>query len=121
MVRLLTFLISLGVRAIRAMCRSRDHLIIENLALRQQVAALKKERPRPVLDDADRAFWVALRTAWPRWASHLIIVQADTVAQWNRQRFRRHWTRYSQQQRRPGRPRVDIQIRRLTKQMALDG
>ena len=34
------------------------------LALRQQVAALKKERPRPVLDDLDRAFWVALRASW---------------------------------------------------------
>lgn len=36
-------------------------LVMENLALRQQVTVLKKEWPRPVLDDADRAFWVALR------------------------------------------------------------
>ena len=115
MVRLLTFLISFAVRAIRALCRSRDHLVIENLALRQQVAALKKKRPQPLLDEADRAFWVALRTAWPRWASHLVILQGNTVAKWNRDRFRRYWARTSQQQRRPGRPRVEIQIRRLTK------
>jgi len=38
MVRLLSFLLSLGVRAIRAMCRSRDNLFIESLALRQQIA-----------------------------------------------------------------------------------
>jgi uncharacterized membrane protein SpoIIM required for sporulation len=69
MLRLLIFLISLGARAIRAMCRRRADLVIENLALRQQGATLKKERPRPALDDSDRAFWVALRTSWPRMES----------------------------------------------------
>ena len=38
---------------------------MENLALRQQVTAFqfkfKKERPRPLLDDIDGAFWVVLR------------------------------------------------------------
>ncbi len=91
MVRLFIYLMSLGVRAIKAMLRSRADLIIENLALRQQVASLMKERPRPMLDDAERAFWVAPRASWPGWASRLIIVQADTVARWNRERFRRHW------------------------------
>jgi hypothetical protein len=37
--------------------------LVENLALWQQVAALQEERPRPVLDDLDRAVWVALRTS----------------------------------------------------------
>ena len=69
MLRVLIFLVSLGARAIRAMCRRRADLVIENLALRQQVTALKKERPRPPLEDTDRAFWVALRSSWPAWAS----------------------------------------------------
>ena len=43
MLRVLIFLVSLGARAIRAMCRRRADLVIENLALRQQVTALKKE------------------------------------------------------------------------------
>ncbi len=73
MLRVLIFLVSLGTRAIRAMCRRRADLVIENLALRQQVAALKKEQPRPPLDDADRVFWVALRQSWPGWASRLVI------------------------------------------------
>ena len=80
MARLLVFLVSLGVRALRAICRSRADLVIENLALHQQVAALIKQRARPALDDADRAFWVALRAVWPRWVNRLIIVEADTVA-----------------------------------------
>jgi hypothetical protein len=74
MLRVLVFLVSLGARAIRAMCRRRADLVIEPLALRQQVAALKKERPRPHLDDVDRALWVALRASWPSWASRLVIV-----------------------------------------------
>jgi hypothetical protein len=96
-------------------------LIIENLALRQQVASLMKERPRPMLDDAERAFWVALRASWPGWASRLIIVQADTVARWIRERFRRHWAKLSRRCRRPGRPRIDAEIRRLIREMAQDG
>ena len=54
MLRLLVFIVTLSVRALRALFRTREELVIENLALRQQVAALKKQRPRPVLDDVDR-------------------------------------------------------------------
>ena len=35
------------MRAIRATCLSRGDLVLENLALREQIAALQKERPRP--------------------------------------------------------------------------
>ena len=84
MLNVVVFLVSLGVRAIRAMCRHRANLVLENVALRQQVTALKKERPRPPLDDTERAFWVALRGSWPVWASRLLIVHADTVARWHR-------------------------------------
>ncbi len=88
MLRVLIFLVSLGARVVRAMWRRRADLVMENLALRQQVIALKKERPRPLLGDIDRGFWVALRSSWPAWASRLVIVNADTVARWNRDRFR---------------------------------
>ena len=42
MLQILIFIISLGARAIRTMCRRRADLVLENLALRQQVTALKK-------------------------------------------------------------------------------
>ena len=71
MFRLLIFLVTLSVRALRAFFLSRSELLAENLALRQQICALKRERPRPLLDDVDRAFWVALRASWPGWASRL--------------------------------------------------
>ncbi len=80
MVRLVVFLISFIVRVLRAVIRSRADLVIENVALRQQVATLLKQRRRPTLDNADRAFWVALRAVWPRLTNTLVIVKTDTVA-----------------------------------------
>ena len=118
--RVLFFLVSIGTRALRAVCRRKAELVMENLALRQQVTALKKERPRPPLDDVDRAFWVALRASWPGWAGRLVIVNADTVARWHRERFRRYWANISKR-RYPGRPRVDAEIRELIRKMAKDG
>jgi hypothetical protein len=41
---------------VQALMASRMDLALENLALRQQVAALKRERPRPLMTDMDRLF-----------------------------------------------------------------
>lgn len=105
----------------RALFLSRSQLLAENLALRQQVCALKFKRPGAPLDDVDRAFWVALRAFWPGWASRLVIVDPDTVAKWAHERFRDHWAKISQRNRRPRRPRIDSEIQRLIRLMAQDG
>jgi len=120
MIRIAVFLLKLIVRGLHAACRSRADLVIENLALRQQVTALKQARPRPFLHDVDRAFWVALRGAWARWAELLVIVKPETVVDWHRRRFRRHWTKISQQNRGPGRPLVKAEVRKLIREMALN-
>ena len=120
MLRVLIFLVSLDTRVLRAICRRRADLVMENLTLRQQVMALKKERPRPLLGDIERGYWVALRSPWPAWASRLVIVNADTVARWNRDRFRRYWTLISSR-RYPGRPRIAAEIRPRIHTMAQDG
>ncbi len=57
--RLYVAIVILLVRAVRVLAKSRTDLVLENLALRQQVTALKRERPHPHLDDTDRGFWVA--------------------------------------------------------------
>jgi transposase InsO family protein len=120
MLRPLTFLITLVVRAIRALSHSRQDLVLENLALRQQVTLLKEMRPRPRLDDVDRGFWVALRASWAGWASRLVIVKPDTVVRWHHDRFRRHWARISREGPGPGRPRVDTEVRELVLRMATE-
>jgi hypothetical protein len=52
----------------------------KNLALRQQLAVLRRSTPRRLkLTPADRMFWVWLRRVWGDWKSVLMIVKADTV------------------------------------------
>jgi hypothetical protein len=43
---------------VRVIVLSRATLQLENVALRQQVAVLRRERPRPCLRPLDRVFWV---------------------------------------------------------------
>jgi len=44
--------------------RSQGSLLLENLALRQQLSVLKRRHPRPRLDSFDRLFWVVARRVW---------------------------------------------------------
>ena len=74
--------------ALRVFFRSRHDTALEMLALRQQVAVLKRKRPRPGLNPWDRLFWVALRHFWPRWAEVLVVVRPETVVGWHRAGFR---------------------------------
>src|SRR5579864_3529294 len=53
---------------LRVFFRSRQEAALEILALRQQVAVLKRKRPRPRLSAWDRLFWTMLRQVWSRWA-----------------------------------------------------
>ena len=71
-----------------ALLRSRADLLIENIALRQQVAVLKGKRPRPRLSSADRLFRMLLRRCWSGWENALRIVQPATVVRWHRAGFR---------------------------------
>ena len=97
--RLYLLLLMIVIRAVRVAVRSRSDLVLENIALKQQVEALKRKRPRPQLDDEDRAFWVALRSAWSGWAERLVIVKPEAVVRWHRERFRRYWTELSRHKR----------------------
>ena len=50
---------------VRAILRRRATLALENLALRQQLAILRRSVKRPRLRPGDRAFWVLLRRVCP--------------------------------------------------------
>jgi transposase InsO family protein len=84
--------------------------VLENLALRQQLATLRARR-RPVVDRSDRAFWVLLHRYWSGWAGVLVIVGLDTVVRWHRAGFRAFWYRRSRAS--VGRPRTDRSIAAL--------
>jgi hypothetical protein len=91
--------------------KSRRELALENLALRQQLAVLRRTTKRPKLINADRALWVALSRLWPDWQHALILVKPEIVVGWHRRGFRLYWT--SESRNRAGRPRIDVEIRTL--------
>jgi hypothetical protein len=70
---------------------SRQGLLLENLALRQQLAVLKRCTPRPTLGNCDRLFWVVGRRLWSGWKQSLILVVRETVVRWHRAGFRLYW------------------------------
>ena len=74
---------------------SRRELLLEILALRQQLTILKARHPRPRLTAPDRVFWVMLRRFWPGWKRALVIIQPETVVAWHRAGFKLYWTRRS--------------------------
>ena len=85
--------------------------------LREQLSVLKIVRPRPKLTPFDRAFWLMLRQVWPHWSETLIIVKPETVVRWHRAGFKTYW-RWKSRRRKPGRPRVDREVRTLIRRMA---
>ena len=59
---------------VRSVLRSRAALAAENLALRQQLAVLRRSVRRPKLRARDRLFWVLLSRLWKGWRSRLHMV-----------------------------------------------
>ena len=102
--------------AIRVFFRSRSDTALEVLALRQQVAVLKRKRPRPRLNSWDRLFWTALRQCRSRWTDVLVLVKPDTVVGWHRAGFRLYWRWRSRP--RGGRPKITVEIRLLIRRLA---
>jgi putative transposase len=100
--------------------RSRRDLLLENLALRQQLAVLKRRRSHPRLAVTDRLFWVILRRFWFRWRETLILVQPETVVRWHRAGFRLYWTWLSRHPIRAGRKGVSVELRELIFRMVAD-
>jgi len=97
--------------------RLRSDLALENLALRQQLVVLRRQRPRPRIRKLDRVFWVILSNSWQDWKETLLLVKPETVLRWHRKRFASYWTRLSRQGR-PGRPGKDREIRELIRRIA---
>ena len=82
-------------RFLRLLGSGHQAIVVENLALRRQLAAYRRKRKRPLLTRLDRLFWIGLSQVWQDWRDVLVFVQADTVVRWQRDRFRRFWARLS--------------------------
>ena len=106
-----TFVLLVG--AIRQLFYSRRGLLLENLALRQQLAALKRRCPRPKLIVFDKHFWVLARRFWSGWKQSLIAVAPETVVRRHRAGFRLYWKLLSKVRRPIGRRHIAKQVREL--------
>jgi putative transposase len=99
---------------------SRENLVLENLALRQQLLALHVKRPHRRLTTLHKLFWVVLRRLWSEWERSLILVTPRTVVGWHRAGFRLYWTWVSRARRVGGRSRVSKEARALIFRMAAE-
>ncbi len=93
------------------------YLTAENLALRQQLLMLERNRNRPKLKERDRLFWVIVSRICSGWRDALLIAQPDTVGRWHKRAFNFYWRRKSQTGKR-GRPALDSDVKALILKMA---
>src|ERR1017187_9406754 len=100
--------------------RCRRGLLWENLALRQQLAVLKRKHPKPKLRVLDKLFWVAARRFWSEWKQSLIVVTPETVIRWHRAGFRLYWSFISKVRTQVGRRRLSKEARELIFRMVAE-
>jgi putative transposase len=116
----MTDMIGLLADAIVRLLHSRRTLLLENLALRQQLAALKRRHPRPRLSMADKLFWILALRFWSRWKQALIVVTPETVVRWHRAGFRLYWKLISKVRRPIGRRQSPKEVRELIFRMVIE-
>ena len=100
--------------------RTRRSLLLENLALRQQLAVLKRRYPRPRLNLLDKLFWVAVRRSWSGWQQSLLVVTPETVVRWHRAGFRLYWKLISMARGPVGRRQTSKEIQELIFRMVVE-
>jgi len=112
---MVAFVLSI-LAALRVLLRSRGDTALEVLALRQQLAVLKRQRPRPSFRMIDRIFWATLRRLWSHWADVLVLVKPETVVAWHRAGFRWYWSWRCRAC--GGRPQIAAEVRALIRRLA---
>src|SRR4030088_251257 len=97
--------------------KSKSRLEAENAVLRLQLIVLRrKQKRRARFTNNDRWFFVEMYRCFPSILKAVTIVQPETLVSWHRAGFRRYWRWKSR--RRGGRPRIEIELRVLIRQMS---
>lgn len=86
----MSFLI-LIITFLRSLFKSRHQLILENLALQQQVIMLRQSVKPPRATAADKIFWILFSRCVDGWRQILYGLHPDAVVRWHRQGFRIYW------------------------------
>ncbi|HEY6723122.1 MAG TPA: hypothetical protein VI197_03795, partial [Polyangiaceae bacterium] len=85
----------IAVDVVRDLFRTRDELVAENAALRQQLIIASRAVKRPALRTRERALLVVLASRLRHWRDTILLVQPETVLRWHREGFRLFWRRKS--------------------------
>ncbi len=109
----------LTLNYLRDLFRPQRDLLLENLALRQQILVLERQVKKPKFRDHDRAFWVILCRFWQGWRSPLRLVKPQTVIGWHRQSWRLFW-RWKSRPKDYGRPNVPFEVIHLIRRISLE-
>src|SRR6202166_1258107 len=112
--------VSLCFGTVVRLFRARRSLLIENLALRQQLAAIKRRHPRSQLGCLDKLFWAVIRQFWSQWKKALIVVTPETVVRWHQAGFRLYWRLISKVKKPIGRRQTPKQVRQLIFRMVAE-
>jgi transposase InsO family protein len=99
---------------LRLIFRSKHDIVLENLALRQQLTVQQRSIKRPKIKNPDRIFWIWLSRFWDNWRSSLIVVKPPTVIGWQKSGFKSYWKRKS---RSVGRPTIDWELIKLIRKL----
>src|SRR5258705_7063905 len=119
MVWLMRDVCSLIWLALIGLFRSRASLQVEILTLRQQLNVLRRKSPqRLTFSSIDRLVFAGLYRLAPGVLDALKIVRPETVIRWHRAGFRGYWRWKSNS--RGGRPRIEIELRALIRQMSAE-
>jgi transposase InsO family protein len=95
----------------------RRRLEVENLFLRHQLnVALRRAPQRVRLRAGDRALMVWMTRMWPSLLDLTRVVQPATILRWHRTGFKAYW--HWKSRARPGRPRVERELRDLIRRMS---
>ena len=78
--------VRLALSTLRQVARARRDLVLENAALRWQLAMYER---RPAIRDGDRLFWMALAACWSDSRDALMVVRSETLVRWHRSAWRR--------------------------------
>jgi putative transposase len=113
----LDLMLNLFFNTIFSSLRSRQSLVLENIALRHQLVVLRRNNKTPHLKSRDRLLWVILSQIHTRWRSNLVIVQPKTVVGWHRKGRRMYW-RWKCRSKRQGRPTISIETRDLIRKIS---
>jgi hypothetical protein len=80
----------LGLRAVLLILGLHEQVALENIALHHQISILRRDVRLPRLLDPDRLFWVVLARIWKDWRRAIVVLQPETVIDWQRRRFKQY-------------------------------